>query len=365
MEPTISVLWDDRSQPAPVICGTTAWNGLGFNPHQIWAFRRAELTAMSETPFRLENGSRASMVPIRTLPPRSFGLARMEPVVRALLLPHLEKLAAVTPNAQIPVVLCVAERLADTESGQAPAERMRLESQVSALVQAAGLRPALFSVTRGNASLASAMAEMGGLVAAGRYEAAIVGGIDTWYDPAAIEALQRNRRIFDGENLDSFIPGEGGAFFLLSRRNVARRGGWPVLARVNGASMATEPQPMEGEGPVAAAGLTSAVRVLCDQLEAEKRKLDWWLSDLTQESYRIHEFQLTFPRVSPSFPPQGDRVFEALPPLLGDLGAATMPTALAIATEAFVRGDPAASTCLITGSSVGPDRGAVLLSRIT
>jgi 3-oxoacyl-[acyl-carrier-protein] synthase-1 len=259
----------------------------------------------------------------------------------------------------------VGERLADLAPNQPPAERKKLEFQVTAMLQAAGLRPILHSVARGNASMAFALTELGGLVATGRYEAAIVGGIDTWYDPAAIEALQQERRIFDGENLDSFIPGEGGAFFLLSRRNVARRGGWPVLARVSGAAVASEPQPMRGEGPVTAAGLTSAVRVLCDQLEGEKRKLDWWLSDLTQESYRVHELQLTFPRVSPSFQTQGERIFEPLPPLLGDLGAATMPTAVAIAIEAFVRGDPAAANCLITGSSVGPDRGAVLLSRIT
>ena len=51
-----------------------------------------------------------------------------------------------------------------------------------------------------------------------------------------------------------------------------------------------------------------------------------------------------------------------LPLRFGDLGAATLPTAAVIASQAFVRGAPSASNCLCVGSSVGPDRGAVLLS---
>jgi hypothetical protein len=55
-------------------------------------------------------------------------------------------------------------------------------------------------------------------------------------------------------------------------------------------------------------------------------------------------------------------VLELLPPFLGDLGAATLPTAMVIAVEGFTRGDPAAQTCLACASSAGPGRGAVLLS---
>ena len=49
---------------------------------------------------------------------------------------------------------------------------------------------------------------------------------------------------------------------------------------------------------------------------------------------------------------------------LGDLGAASMPTAVAIACEGFRRGAPRAATCLITGSSPYEDRGALLLAHV-
>ena len=36
--------WDSGGRGL-AICATTAWNGLGFTPHQIWAFRRAQIAA--------------------------------------------------------------------------------------------------------------------------------------------------------------------------------------------------------------------------------------------------------------------------------------------------------------------------------
>jgi hypothetical protein len=48
---------------------------------------------------------------------------------------------------------------------------------------------------------------------------------------------------------------------------------------------------------------------------------------------------------------------------LGDLGAASMPTAAVIAVESMLRGDPPGSTALVSGSSDEELRGAVLLSR--
>jgi hypothetical protein len=43
------------------------------------------------------------------------------------------------------------------------------------------------------------------------------------------------------------------------------------------------------------------------------------------------------------------------------MGAATMATAAVVAVEAFARGAPAASNCMLVASSVTADRGVVLL----
>src|SRR5207247_1819830 len=41
--------WGGGWGTAPIVCATGAYNSLGLDPHQIWAFRRAELTAFSES----------------------------------------------------------------------------------------------------------------------------------------------------------------------------------------------------------------------------------------------------------------------------------------------------------------------------
>jgi hypothetical protein len=79
--------WADATGRAAHVFATSAWNGLGATPHQIWAFRRAELAVHAETPFRLADGERATMLHIRTLPPRAQGVDRLLPVLRALLAP--------------------------------------------------------------------------------------------------------------------------------------------------------------------------------------------------------------------------------------------------------------------------------------
>jgi hypothetical protein len=130
---------------------------------------------------------------------------------------------------------------------------------------------------------------------------------------------------------------------------------------------------MFAESPCTGSGLAQAMRTATSGLPASGRRLEWLLGDVTNESYRTQEFQLALPR---AIAPGGldsagrdvqpvaedDLRMEFLPMRFGDLGAATMPTAAIIASQAFVRGSPAGRSCLVVGSSVGSDRGAVLLS---
>src|SRR5215472_11054978 len=105
-----AVHWGGKWGPSPVICATSAWNGLAFNPYQIWACRRAELTAFAETPFRCGNGQRATMAQIRTLPVRSQGLERMSTIAGRLIEELLPKLKGLPGSSRIALALCLSER---------------------------------------------------------------------------------------------------------------------------------------------------------------------------------------------------------------------------------------------------------------
>ena len=69
----------------PVVVATAVVNGLGTSAHQIWAMRRAEQTALAESPFVLPDGTRVTMGLVRSLPPRSHGEARMAAMAARML----------------------------------------------------------------------------------------------------------------------------------------------------------------------------------------------------------------------------------------------------------------------------------------
>jgi len=77
--------WDPRLIDGPVVAAASALNGLGFDPWQTWAFRRAELTAYAASAFRCPNGKALTMGAIRTFPPQARAELRMESIVTALL----------------------------------------------------------------------------------------------------------------------------------------------------------------------------------------------------------------------------------------------------------------------------------------
>jgi 3-oxoacyl-[acyl-carrier-protein] synthase I len=349
-------------EQGPHICAATARNGLGFSPHQIWAFRRAELAAHAETPFRLPEGQRATMLHLRTMPPRSQGLARLLPLLRSLLAPLLGKIPSATPKPRLAVALALGERFAQGASRAGDSARQRMEVEVVSLAREAGHEARVVTVACGHASGAMAVLSLGADLKAGNLDVAIVGGIDTAYDALVVETLLGEGRLFDGEKPEGCIPGEGGAFLLLAGPLLAERWGWPRLAVLEAASTDEELPSTHEQEVTRAEAISRALRAVLDPLAAEGRRVDYWLSDLTHERWRVAEWQLALPRATVGVC-EGEPTLEFLPAFLGDLGAATLPTAAVLATESFLRGDPRADTCLACASSSAGHRGVLLLSR--
>ncbi|AGC48155.1 3-oxoacyl-(acyl carrier protein) synthase [Myxococcus stipitatus DSM 14675] len=360
-----SVHFGGRWSTSPLIVGTAAWNGLAFSPYQTWAFRRAELSAFAETPFRARNGRKVTMAPIRTLPTRDSGAERLVPIATRTLSQLLKDLGELPPKAVVALVLCLPERMVENSAQGSGAQRRRVEQALMRVLEERGVsKPLLHVEPRGHASLAFALIEAGVALRERKVDVAFVGGVDTHYDPEVVQELLDRERIFDGENLNSFVGGEGAAFCALTRPDVAKRMRWPVLARLDSVATDREAATEDNDIPCRAEGLSRAGRVVSERLREERRSLDWWLSDMTAEELRVHEFQLAWPRVAHDVMPP-ESTLDFLSECLGDLGAAAMPTGLAIAVEGMLRGDPAASNCLLTGSSVGGARGVVLLSKET
>jgi 3-oxoacyl-[acyl-carrier-protein] synthase-1 len=339
------------------------WNGLASNPHHLWAFRRAELTAFTYSPFRNLDGRPTVMAQVRQLDPRSFGAERLVELLRLGLrglVPSLEKLPKPGP---IGVVLGLPERMSD---GRASARdrhiRRRIEDALSEALAQVGLEHILRVEARGHASGVYAALQAADSVLSRVVPAAVVCGIDSSYDPLVVQELLEQDRILDTGHLDAMIPGEGVAFALVTMPSTARQCGLPVLALLEGAAVNHEPATVDNDVGLLGLGLSRAAVLLGNRLRREDRRLDWWISDMTPESFRVQELQLAWPRAARGLM-EPTSTLEHLPHHLGDLGAATIPTGIAVATEGFRRGDPQARTCFLTGSSDGGDRGVLLLAR--
>jgi 3-oxoacyl-[acyl-carrier-protein] synthase-1 len=351
--------------PAVAVCATSAWNGLAFSAHQTWAFRRADLTAFVESPFRCANGQRATMGQIRTLPPEQHGADRLLAIGRRLLGALAPALRVLPPRGRLGLGICLPARMADGDRSSSPAfaaQRAALERGLRQELESLDVDVIAHVEPRGHAALAFAMMGASAALEQQTLDAVVLGGLDTYYDPDVVEDLIADERLFDGENLDSIIPGEGGAFLLLARRDVARSLRWPILAEVRAAATGFEPSTPFDDFPCTGVGLARAARAATEMLREARWPLGWWMADTTAESYRMHELQLAWPRAAAGLMTPASTL-DFLPPHLGDLGAATLPTGVAVAIEGLQRGAPEASHCLITASSETPDRGAVLIQK--
>jgi 3-oxoacyl-[acyl-carrier-protein] synthase I len=346
------------SSGAPLaIAGTAALNGLGLSPYQTWAFRRAEQTAFVESPFVCPNGKRATMAQVQTLDPHTWGVARLEKILDACLDQLGDALKLLPENQYVAVILALPPRF--ERGGRAEGDKARLERAVGRALAARRLKPLVSWVPRGHAGFAFALEEAATRLEAGHATTALVGGLDTAYDPEVVQDLIDQRRLFDGESQTAAIPGEGAALALVAPGAHLRALGMPPVGWIEAVATNHEPATLDNDVPTLGLGLTRAARAITRRVAQERRTVDWWISDLTPDPLRVTEFQLAFPRVARgAMLPEGalDNLYEHL----GDLGAASMPTALAIAVEGFRRGDPAAHTCLITGSSERGERGVVL-----
>lgn len=366
MKPEVT-RFDGGEAPRLVVAGASAINSLAFTPWQLWAFLRAEQTAFAETPFRCANGARATMATLRTLHPRASGVERLVPLAGRLLDELVPMLVSAPPELRVALVLCLPSRMGDAGAKVFRGQRRVLEEELGGRLAEAqeargGEAPLVRALPLGHAAMAHAVRELGAAMARGLVDVAFVGGVDTAYDTDYVEELLAQERLFDGENLAAPLLGEGGAFLALATLDAAAACRWPRLAQVAAVATGREPATVDNDVPTMGLGLSRCAVAATDHLEAEGRTLDWWISDMTAEPLRVQEFQLAWPRAS-ARRMRPDSTLDFPASQLGDLGAAVMPTAVALAVEGFARRAPAADTCLVTGSSDGGERGVLLLER--
>lgn len=353
-----------RSSREPVLVDVGTCNAIGLDPHQTWAFRRAEITAFVESPFRLPSGNVLSFARVRQLDPRTTGVDRVAAMAARAIASVDRTLSRIPASARIGVALCISDR-ADLPGLERRASqlRRRLESELVGPLLERGLDVQPRTYDQGHASMAHAALWLGRALEGRELDLGLVLGADSHYDPVLLEHHFADERVLDSDWREAFVPGEAATVLVLARPDVAREMGVEPTARLLSAATHEEVARRDNDVGQLGLGLSRAAVAVVRRLVDEGRALDWWLSDATGESLRLQELQLAWPRAAHlAMTPEGS--LDMLPSHFGELGAATMPTGVMLGVEGLRRGDPAGRTVLVTGSSDGGERGVVLFEAI-
>ncbi len=338
--------------------GLTTPFGVGVVPSAAAA--RAGLAAFAESDFTGHGATQLVMalVPEALLPPTVAALDNVRASARELRLARLAALAlaeAVLPLGKgddLPVLLALPE-----QDEARPFDRALM---VKAIALQAGRADAGAGIEAGWSGRA------GGLMALAQAEARLdagarfllVVGVDTYAAPAILARLVRAGRIKTDRDLDGFIPGEGAAALLVTRRAHAQERGLRILAVIAGSGSAHEPGFIASSEPNRGQGLTQAIAAATAGLSAEPRVAEVHTA-FTGESYWAKEWGAAAIRHQARLAP--DHGMHHPADGYGDLGAASGVALVVLATQGLSAGY-GRSPALLFASSDGPDRAAVVLT---
>jgi 3-oxoacyl-[acyl-carrier-protein] synthase-1 len=213
-------------------------------------------------------------------------------------------------------------------------------------------------VHRCRAGGAIAMKQATEAITRGDFDAVLVGGIDSWFDPDALEWLDRDLRLHGSATENGFIPGEGGAFVLLASARAAQS--LYRHARVPAVAVTEEPRPWGHPDPCQAAGMTRALREAAERSTGvHTRRIGWMLTDVTNERHRVDEWEMAASRAFKVFVPSVPHE----QPLLetGDVGAASGIMLTVIACVRWQTGCGRADHAVVATHSDGAERGVIVL----
>lgn len=332
-----------------VVVRVGARTPVGLDARQTGFLLRAGFPAMAEAPLADSNGEAVTMGFLPTLDGRLVGTERLVELARA---PFEEAIAPIRDVAA-EVHLALDEGCDDAAIAGAMVRAALGRVMPEAKIEVA---------PRGEAAAGAVLPGAVAALEARRVAAVVVGGVHSDYDPRAIAALEASGRLFSRDNLDSRIPGEAAAFFVLMRAADAARHGLAPLARIVGVGTGRErARPDNDESAYEALGMTAAVRQATEALAGEGRAAGWFLTDLTGEMRRIQEWQSVFVRNQHVL--ARPYVIDSPAQRIGYVGAAALPLFVAMAATAWEHGYAPSPVALCTAGNDGGDRAALVLGQ--
>lgn len=209
-------------------------------------------------------------------------------------------------------------------------------------------------VLEDQAGFAEGVARAAALLTQGRLDSCLLGGIDCRVDPEMLKALEEMGLLQTPDFPAGFIPGEAGAFLLLTAPASAPE----PLAWIEATAQGAEGAHRLSGAPQVGAALTETVRTALGKLESTDA-LTLVLGSANGSPWNSNEWGYLLSRVRALgaarhwFPVDG----------FGEVGASLGPVAACTAMRGFSRGYAGGDRALLVLSSESGRKGAVVMSR--
>jgi 3-oxoacyl-[acyl-carrier-protein] synthase-1 len=307
------------------VLATGMITGVGLDAPSSCAAMRSGIDAFNETRFmdRLGEWIIGSTVP---LDPPSRGREKLERMAASAIAECLPRLGGISPS-KVPLLLCVAEegrpgRIGDLDGGLLSAVSARLGTQFASSSTV---------IANGRVGGVEAIVRARQLIDDG-YPFCLVAGSDSFLVTETLAEYERKRRLLTKGNSNGFIPGEAAAAVLLGAGKEQPERALLCL----GAGFGLEKATVDSGEPLRADGMAEAIQAAVGDSHCGLEKLDYRICDANGEQYRFKEASLALSRTM--------RILKCLIEMwhpadcIGEIGAAIVPCALAVARAAAVKG---------------------------
>ena len=343
------------------IVATGARTPLGLQAAPSAAAYRAGISGMGEHPFMIDrvcdpmSGALDVQLDPGLMGPERL-LALAETALREACAPLKRDTQA--PRLRLPLYLGLPELRPGFTEQDASAVRV-------GLTRLEGLPITLSEVnvyTQGHAAGLAALATATENIQQGAFEACLVGGVESYFQPDTMEWLDENLQLAGAVSRSAFVPGEGAGFCLLMTERAHTRLGLSALARVLAVATGKEAKLIKTSDICLGAGLTTVVKSVVGSLSPSSGRINAVICDINGERYRGEEWGFVCLRLSEYF--DDPIAYDSPADCWGDMGAASGPLFTMLACQAAARGYAKGPRTLLWASSEGGLRGAAVLETL-
>jgi 3-oxoacyl-[acyl-carrier-protein] synthase-1 len=338
------------------VVGTGARTPLGLDAASSAAAVRAGVAAMNEHPFMLDKQSEPMIVCLDAgLPVTVTGSDRL---LALALSAAREALTPLRERRHTLPRLCLFLALPEERPGRDRRLEQTLGGRLVSMLSDEIVVSELVCHPRGHAGGLLCLEQALALIAGGRSDLCLVGGVDSYLEAETLEWLDNLDQLHSLSTIWGFCPGEAAGFCLLaSPERAASLGLFPSL-EILAAASAIEPNCIKTDTICLGRGLTQAFAKTLAILPGDRR-VNHTICDMNGEPYRANEYGFTVLRSPNKFTDEAD--FQTPADGWGDVGAASGPLFLVLDSFAARKRYRLGPLTLVWASSEKGLRAAALL----